>query len=79
LNLRNSSDETKEQIESLPDKALIEIFQEHILEEAKLENNPSIKIPGAKKLTKKNIMPIYSKRSNGESWRMQSLSNRSTG
>jgi hypothetical protein len=54
-NLRNSSDEIKDQIESLPDKALTEIFQEHILEEAKLENNTPIKIHGAKKLTKHSI------------------------
>ena len=55
LNLRNSSDEIKERIESAPDKTLTEIFQEHILEEAKLENNTPIKIRGAKKLTKHSI------------------------
>src|SRR4030095_12509606 len=49
LNLRNSGDEIKERIESLPDKALTEIFQEHIIEEAKLENNTPIKIRGIKK------------------------------
>ena len=55
LNLGNSSNRIKEQVESLHDKALTEVLQEHILDEAKLTNNPPIRIRGVKKLTKHTV------------------------
>jgi len=54
-NLRNSSDTTKDKVESLSDKALTETLQEHILEGVKRTNNPPIKIRGAKKMSKHTI------------------------